>query len=223
MVGDLEEFRPESEPLSIVAIPVIAQYGIPKYIAAFREAHPGLRLTLDEREAAEILPALNDRRYDLAFVRDNCVDRDLYSCLELCHDRLIVVVSSGHRLASRSVLSLRELADEDFIMLDKATAIYQLVLDACRRAGFEPRIAHATLRNDSIIALVAADMGIALMMEQLFAYHKHADVVGIPLTEVIDSAIVLAHPKDRKLTGSARAFVEAIAKANSANVAAPTS
>jgi hypothetical protein len=56
-------------------------------------------------------------------------------------------------------------------------------------------------------------MGIALMMERVFDHYKHPDVVGIPLTEVIDSHIVLAHPKDCKLTGSAQAFVEAIAKA----------
>ena len=159
MVGDLEEFRPESEPLSIVAIPVIAQYGIPKYIAAFREAHPGLRLTLDEREAAEILPALNDRRYDLAFVRDNCVDPEVYSCQELSRDRLIAVVPGHHSMASKSVVSLRELADEDFIVLDKASAVYQLVLDACREAGFEPRVVHSTLRNDSIIALGGGEHG----------------------------------------------------------------
>jgi DNA-binding transcriptional LysR family regulator len=211
MMADLQEVRPEMEPLSIAAIPVIAQYGIPKYIAVFRETHPGIRVTLEEREAAEIIPALNDRRYDLAFVRDNCVDRERHACLEICQDRMIVVVCSRHHLASKSVVSLQELTDENFIVLEKATAIHQLVLDACRGAGFEPRVVHSTLRNDSIIAQVAANMGIALMMERLYDYHKQPEVVALELEQVIDSRIVLAYLKDRKLSGSAQAFIESIA------------
>jgi DNA-binding transcriptional LysR family regulator len=220
MVADFDEYRSGIEPLSIAAIPVIAQYGIPKYIAAFRETHPGIRLTLEEREAADIVAALNDHRYDLAFVRDNSVDCDRHACLGICQDRLIVVVSSRHRLASRSVVSLRELADESFIVLDKATAIHQLVLDACRGAGFEPRVVHSTLRNDSIVALVAANMGIALMMERLYDYYKQPEVVPLKLEQTIDSRIVLAYLKDRKLSGSAQAFVESIAAVNGQSVSA---
>jgi DNA-binding transcriptional LysR family regulator len=96
-------------------------------------------------------------------------------------------------------------------MLDERTAIHHLVLDACRGAGFEPRIVHLTLRIDSIIALVAANMGIALMMERLADYYKHPEVVALALEQVVDSRIVLAYLKDRKLSGSAQAFVESIA------------
>jgi len=210
MVADLEEHRSGIEPLSIAAIPVIAQYGISKYIAAFRADHPGIRLIVDEREATDIIPALNDHQYDLAFVRDNCVDCDRHACLEICRDRLIVVVSSRHRLASRSMVSLRELTGEDFIVLDKATAIHQLVLEACQGAGFEPRVVHSTLRNDSIIALVAANMGIALMMERLADYYKHPEVVAVSLEQAIESKIVIAYPKDRRLSDSARVFLDSI-------------
>jgi DNA-binding transcriptional LysR family regulator len=214
MIADLEEYRSGVGALSIAAIPVIAQYGISKYIAAFREANPGIRLVVDEREAADITPALNDHLYELAFVRDTCVDSERHACLEICRDRLIVVVPSRHRLASRSVVSLPELAGENFIVLDRATAIHQLVLDACRGAGFEPRVVHSTLRNDSIISLVAANMGIALMMERLADYYKHPEVVAVPLEETIESRIVVAYPKDRKLSDSARVFLDSIGKAN---------
>jgi hypothetical protein len=49
-------------------------------------------------------------------------------------------------------------------MFDKGTVIHELTIDACRAAGFELRIFYASLRVESILGLVAAKSGIALMV-----------------------------------------------------------
>jgi LysR family transcriptional activator of glutamate synthase operon len=211
MVADLEGYKPGAEPLSIAAIPVIAHYGIPRYIAAFREAHPAIRLTLEKREAVEIAPALSDHSYDLAFTRAHCLDRDRHAWMKVFPDRLIVVVSIDHRLASRPVVSLQDLRDQTFVVLDRYTAVDQIMEDVCRGAGFEPRTVHATQRSESIVAGVAANMGIGLMMERIFDYNKHPRVVALELVPVIETWLVLAHSKDRMLSGPARAFIEFVA------------
>ena len=79
LVADLEEYRKTASSLSIVAIPVIAQYGITSYIAQFKSAYPNINFTLEEREASTILPALNSSQYDLAFVRDYHMDTNQHS------------------------------------------------------------------------------------------------------------------------------------------------
>jgi DNA-binding transcriptional LysR family regulator len=211
MVADLEGYRPGAEPLSIAAIPVIAHYGIPNYIAAFRQAHPAIRLSLEKREAAEIAPALSDHRCDLAFTRAQCLDRGRHAWMKVFPDRLLVVVSIDHRLASRPVVGLQDLRDETFVVLDRYTAVHQIMEDICRGAGFEPRTVHSTLRNESIVAAVAANMGIGLMMERIFEYNKHPGVVALDLVPVIETWLVLAYAKDRKLSGPAQAFVEFLA------------
>jgi LysR family transcriptional activator of glutamate synthase operon len=211
MVADLEGYRPGAEPLSIAAIPVIAHYGIPKYVAAFREAHPAIRVTLEKREAVEIAPALSDHRYDLAFTRAHCLDRDRHTWMKVSPDRLIVVVSTDHRLASKPVVGLEDLKDETFVVLDRYTAVDQIMEEVCRGAGFEPRTVHATLPYESIVAGVAASMGIGLMMERIFDYNRHPGVVALELVPVVETWLVLAHPKDRMLSGPGRAFVEYIA------------
>ena len=209
MISNIKDYK-IAPSLSIVAIPVIAQYGITSYIAQFQSAYPKMQLLLEEREALAILPALNSRQFDLAFIRDNYLDTEQHHILEVNSDKFVVALSVKHPLAVRASISLSELANENFIMFDKGTIVHELAVDACRKAGFEPRNFYASLRVESILGLVASQAGVALIMEKVFQYHKHPDVIAIPLTEIIESRIVLAYPKDKKVSVWADSFWEFI-------------
>ncbi len=216
LLADLNQFKAE-QALRIVAIPVIAQYGIAAGIARFRSRHPDVAIILEEREASAILPALQNQQFDLAFLRDYYLDRSAYLLCEVATDRLLVAVARKHRFAGRSSLALAELSDENHIMFDRGTVVHEIAVDACRAAGFEPRIFYASLRIESVLGLVASNSGVALMMEKVVAYHRHPDVVAIPLEEVIESTIVLAVPKDRKMPRGAKLFMDFVA-----NLAGPS-
>ena len=213
LLADMAAYQ-ATPSLAIVAIPVIAQYGISSYVAEFRRAHPDIALTLEEREASAILPALHNHQFDMAFVRDNYLDTSQYLLRQVTDDRMVVVVSTRHRYASCPTLSLADLADENHIMFDKGTVVHELAVAACRAAGFEPRIFYASLRVESVLGLVASNSGVALMMEKVVKYHQNLDVVAIPLREVIASNIVLAAPRRRKLGWPARLFFDFMATVN---------
>jgi LysR family transcriptional regulator, transcription activator of glutamate synthase operon len=205
MLAEMAQYKTTTS-LSIVAIPVIAQYGIPSFIAQFKQAHPNIQFTLDEREATAILPLLNNHQFDLAFLRDNYLDKEQYAFLEVARDKFQVILSRHHRLAGRDSIALKELSDENFIMFDKGTIVHELAIDACRAHGFEPRIFYASLRVESVLGLVASNSGVALMMEKVFSYHQHPDVIAIPLKENIASNLVLARLKNTKESRAARTF-----------------
>lgn len=204
---ELGEYKKAIPSLSIAAIPVIAQYGITSYIAKFKRIYPDINFTLEEREASAIWPALGQRKYDLAFVRDYNIDLSIFSSFPMMTDKLMVAVSCDHRFAKRDSISLTELSDENFIMFNKGTLIHELSMSACRSTGLEPRIFYASLRAASIIGMVASNSGVALIMEKVINYYKHADVVAIPLEQNFESRIILAYPKDRKLSKSAGIFL----------------
>lgn len=205
MLAEVAQYK-TTPSLKIAAIPVIAQYGITTYIAEFRKSHPEIQLTLEEREAVAILPALNSHLFDLAFLRDNYLDQEQYDCLEVARDQLQVILSRQHALSSRQKIGLAELAHENFIIFDKGTIVHELTVDACRAAGFEPRIVYTSLRVESVLGLVASNGGVALMMEKVFAYHQHSQTIAIPLKETIESKIILACPKDKKNSIPAKIF-----------------
>ena len=94
-----------------------------------------------------ILSALADHHFDLAFVRDIQFNSKVYSSLAIARDKLLVTVSKTHRFANRDSVALNELADETFILPAEGTLVHELAVGACRRAGFDPRIAYASLRG----------------------------------------------------------------------------
>jgi DNA-binding transcriptional LysR family regulator len=211
LMSDLAEFTPTTA-LRIASIPVIAQYGVSDYIAQFRTAYPTVNLVLEEREASAILPALKEEQYDLAFARDNYLDSDQYGFVKLCEDQFDVLVSREHAFARRSSLSLKELANENFILFDKGTIVYELSVEACRKAGYDPRVYYASFRVESILSLVASNLGITLMMKRVGDYHHHPDVVSIPLEEKITSNLGIVYLKSKKLSRSAKIFIDLIQK-----------
>jgi DNA-binding transcriptional LysR family regulator len=49
-------------------------------------------------------------------------------------------------------------------------------------------------------------------MENVLNYYNHSDVVAIPLDPTIESKVILAYPKDRKLSRPASTFLDFMKK-----------
>jgi LysR family transcriptional regulator, transcription activator of glutamate synthase operon len=212
MLIDLDEFKSTIDSFSIAAIPVLAQYGIASSIAQFRDTHPNIHFILEEIDGLNILPALAEHRFDLAFTRHNYLDHDQFESMEICKDKLLVVVSKTNRLAKRSSVSLKELANDNFILFDKVTELHRLIMEECKKAGFEPTIFYSSHHKVSVFGLVGTNIGLALMPVKIYEYHQHPDVLAIPLDEDIECNIVLVHQKNRKLPHAASLFIDFIEK-----------
>lgn len=205
---ELDGYKTESDSFSMAAIPVLTQYGVTTSIAQFRDEHPNIRFGLEEIDGLNILPALNEHRFDLAFTRHNYLDQERFESLEISKDKLVVVVSKKNRHANRSSISIKELSNDNFIVFDRVTDLHQLIMDECKKAGFDPIIFYSSHRKVSVFGLVGTNIGLALMPVKIFEYHAHPDVVAIPLEEHIECNIVLAHLKNRKLPKSACTFID---------------
>ena len=212
MIVDLNGYTPDTDSFSIAAIPVIAQYGITTYIAQFREVYPNIHFTIEEIDGLNILPALEERRFDLAITRHNFLDVEKFMCLEIRKDKLLVVVSNKNRYASRSSISIKQLYDDNFILFDRVTDLHKLVMEECKQAGFDPIIFYSSHRKASVFGLVGANIGLALMPSKIYDYHKSPDVLALPLEEHIECNMVLAHLKNKKLPKAANIFIDFMEK-----------
>jgi len=208
MLVELDGYRSATDTFSIAAIPVLTQYGITTSIAQFRDKYPNIRFSLEEIDGLNILPALTERRFDLAFTRHNYMDHNQYESLEIHKDKMLVVVSKNNRHANRTSISLKELSNDNFIVFDRVTELHRLIMDECGKAGFEPTIFYSSHRKVSVFGLVGTNIGLALIPEKIYEYHQHPDVLAIPLEEYIECDIVLAWLKNRKLPQAASIFVD---------------
>ncbi|MFD9075963.1 LysR substrate-binding domain-containing protein, partial [Streptomyces lasiicapitis] len=74
-----------------------------------------------------------------------------------------LLVPSGHRLAGRKSVRRAELRDERWISQPPGRVCHDWLVRTMRAAGCEPDIVHQAEENPTLIALVAAGLGIALL------------------------------------------------------------
>jgi DNA-binding transcriptional LysR family regulator len=127
----------------------------------------------------------------------------------LVHDRLVAALpvrASGRY--PRGPLPLAALAGEPFILFPRTAgpSLYDLVVGSCQRAGFAPRIDQEAIQMQTIVSLVAAGMGVALVPSSL----RHLRRTGVEYRPLRDPTppveIGLAWGASEK-SPSVRAFV----------------
>jgi len=161
---------------------------LPDVLAFFRMHLPSIGLSLFEMDLPQQADALRDGRIDLGIVQNPPADAERWLRVEtVFHDPLIAAVPRGHRLAGRKRLSLSELADEAFVLFPRTVApmLYDDVIARCRAARFSPRIVQESVGWHTVVSLVSAGIGIALVPQSLGAQRG----VGVAFRPVSDLRI----------------------------------
>jgi DNA-binding transcriptional LysR family regulator len=124
-------------------------------------------------------------------------------------ETLSVLVSAKHPLASRRSLDLPALRDLPFILFETGFALNRIILDACKRHGFDPPVVARSSQIDFIVELAAADLGIAFLPRMIADQRKHSLVRCIPLSEPdIDWHIAMIWRRGGFLSHAAKAWLE---------------
>jgi DNA-binding transcriptional LysR family regulator len=142
---------------------------LPPAIAALAAAHPDLRVTTQELEPEDSLPALKLGELDVALGQeyafapaptDPALERT-----DLLEDPVRVALPEAHPLAGEPQVDVAALDAEPWIAGRDGSFCHLVVIHSAHQAGFEPRLAHIT--NDFAVsyALVAAGAGVGLVPE----------------------------------------------------------
>lgn len=198
MLAELRKVQEqEGGKVSIASIPVMRQYGITDLVGRFRKDNTDVTMSVGEMEGGEILSALKQGRYDMAFLRLEQLTDPSYESIPLANDVLTALLPERHELAGMSEISLAQLKDEPFLLLNEGTLLRGMCVEACQRSGFSPSVAYSGTRNENIAELVAMGMGVSLVMERFYLHLKPAGVCCVPLKERFVSTIGLVRAKKK--------------------------
>jgi DNA-binding transcriptional LysR family regulator len=186
--------------------PSVATYVVPGLIASFRASFPRVLVQLVEAGDAELISGVLEGSIDFAVVTAPGSPQSL-EAIPLPSEDMLVVTAPGHRFASRASVALPELALESFIFGSEAFNVTIQTIDACRRAGFEPRVAYRTGSLESVKNFVRRGLGIAIL-PRMALEGTHGD--GLAIIEIeggLTRSFNLVRGKDRSTTGAARALM----------------
>ncbi|EPH42386.1 LysR family transcriptional regulator [Streptomyces aurantiacus] len=153
--------------LTVVAFASAARGLLPGVLAELARRHPDLDARLTEVEPHLSVDLVAKGAADLAVAHDwdiaplpapPGVEQALIG-EDLCD----LLVPTGHRLAGRDSVRRAELRDERWISQPPGRVCHDWLVRTMRAAGCEPDIVHRAEENPTLIALVAAGLGIALV------------------------------------------------------------
>lgn len=144
---------------------------IPGILEAFQSRYPRVTWTLHESAPTAQYEALRSKQIDVGFWREPRLDPDQLRRdglrQELCfRESVCVAVNRNHPLAARPSIDLAEIAGEPMLTLalDKSSEPRYL-LACCEKAGFTPTLFQEATEPQTLLAMVGAGLGVALMPE----------------------------------------------------------
>lgn len=191
--------------LTVASIPTVSSSWLPDLIQRFLRLHPAVEIRLLERSSEGVAELVGTQQAELGFIQLP-VSQDQFEQRVVLTERFVLLLPASHRLARQRGIRLRDLAAEPFVFYKGRAR--DSALAACREAGFEPRVACETGELETVRALVAAGLGLAIV-PQLGARTLARSVVTVPLVRpTLERQIGLIWSTGHALSPGAVVFLE---------------
>lgn len=188
--------RGEIGHINIGFVSLAALDVLPPLVRRVRERYPQVTIGLFERSSEEQALMVRDGRLDVGIVREPRALAGLAS-RHIVDDPQIVALPRSHRLSHRPRIALKDLKDDAFILFPRreGAAMFDRIIEACGRAGFSPNVVQEATMIATMVGLVAARIGVAIVpsVTRLIA---ETGVIYRPLVPklTVDTGLIWAPP-----------------------------
>lgn len=178
--------------LTLTFINITPYASLLRALREFRSAYPAVAFTLHEATTHEQVQALESGGADLGFLRTPGTTTPSLQFETLLREPIHIALPAGHPLAAQEVVDLRALKDEPFVASRRALGqgFHDQLIQLCQSAGFVPAVAQEARQLQTLVALVAAGFGVALLPASL-AQPGRDDLVFRPMS--VDAPPALCH------------------------------
>ena len=199
--------RLEAAPLRLGVMCTIGPVRFIGFLNDFRERHPGIEVTVVETVPARLSALLLDGSLDISLMAQ---PEEFDQCLHaepIYRERFGLAFPAGHRFETLNALHVRDVRGETY--LSRINCEYRdHLIDLCAGHGVEIARGFRSEREDWIMAMVAAGMGVCFLPEYS-AVHPGVRHRTVADPEVV-RAVSLVSVKGRAASPTVSAFVEAV-------------
>ncbi len=151
-----------SGSVSVGAIPTIAPYLVPPFMASFTKHHPEASVRIVEETTPVLIESLRNFAIDFALLALPLRHKDL-ALFPVRTEALLAALPEKHPLAGQKSVSLAELRGESFVMLRDGHCFRDLSLSVCGSARVKPNIVFESGQFSSVLGMVAAGIGVTIV------------------------------------------------------------
>lgn len=134
-------------------------------IGNYMRRYPNVELILSEERTPRQIESLLTGRIDIGIVRSDDLQNERLVSKIVYKERFVLALPRAHPQARNNAVSLKLFKNEGFVLYpqDNGPGLYRDVVRLCHDAGFSPRHAQQASQIPTILAFVAAGLGVALL------------------------------------------------------------
>lgn len=147
--------------------------------AVYRRRFPGIDVRLVEHGSDRLEQLL--RAGEIDFAGALLPTAPEFDSQPVRSEPLVAVLPVKHPCAARRRVTLAQLRGTPFILFESGFSLQRIILEASRRAGFEPDVVARSTQIDFMIELVGDGLGVAFLPRMIAAQRKTAAVRAVLL------------------------------------------
>lgn len=188
--------------------PTIAQFDIEPILSDFQKTDGPIRLNIITESQENLLEALRNHKFDFIFLRSHGRPDTQFPCICCRKDSTVAIMRKDHPLAGREQLNLKELQNENLLLLYENKYTAPNFVEACKRMGFEPKIALTSYLEENLLDFASKGVGIALLNKQHVLSMQHDEVAVVEIVPKITSEIYVLFRVEATTKKTEKIFLE---------------
>ncbi|HKJ12408.1 MAG TPA: LysR family transcriptional regulator [Ornithinimicrobium sp.] len=173
----------------------MAAHLVPLIVEDLARRHPQVQVRTHEIDPDDAAGALRHGHLDLSFILEYPDAPEPWApgltFTPLGMDQLHLAAPAGW--FSGSHVDIADLADVDWVMSGTRNYYGRALRQACRQAGFDPRVVHDVDEQPTALAMVAAGLGVTLMSDLGRSFLPASGVDVVALRQSVRRQVLMAH------------------------------
>ncbi|MDR1537204.1 MAG: LysR family transcriptional regulator [Clostridiales bacterium] len=193
--------------VNVGSIPSMAQYNITDILFRFQKDNVKFALNMLESDTLELVESLANGGIELAFLREITDENPGLERIPCAVDCLCAVFPQKHPLSHSFEVELTQLQEEELLLLAKDTMLYNLCINKCSDAGFDPNILFSGHRLDNIADYVTKGTGVALLAKGQTRFIRNPKIAVVDIAPRVSMRINLCWKRGAELSLAAKHFI----------------
>lgn len=185
---------------------MIGAYLFPYIFTTFRSQYPKLNMIVSESTSMATVNLLEQNDVDIGLILLPVQKNSSLHTLEICREQMVLVLPPEHPLNSQYSVDFHDLVNIPFIARQEDSHHRRILLNESARCGFSPNIVFSSNRLETIISLVANNIGVAILMEMVA--QDHPQVTYRPFSPPLYVHAGLAWKRHRYISKATAAFID---------------
>lgn len=209
-VKQVEEYLDPAKGTIKVGFPTsLASNVLPTVISAFKKEYPNVSFHLRQGSYKYLIDAVKNRELNLALLGPLPPKDDQINATVLFSENIHALLPATHPLAKTEKINLIDLRNDDFVLFPEGYILNKVAVDACKSAGFIPKVTSEGEDMDALKGLVAAGIGVTLLPESSLTDSSPRLTVKVPIAmPAIRRTVGVISPTNRELAPSEQVFLK---------------